>query len=212
MKIRVTSPTRHEGYVLTACCPSCGRDGTFERIPHVGMQDLNTGPYILGLRRCPNPSCYQYLFFIHSSTLNEVIATYPAQRIDFDKTGIPEQIIKYFEEAVTCHAERCYTAAAMMIRRTLEEICGEQGGEGDNLKEKIQSLQSKIVIPVDLFEGMDELRLLGNDAAHIESKDFENVGNDEVEVGIELTKEILKAVYQYSQLLDRLRSLKKKDD
>ena len=209
MEIKITNTSLHSGHVLTTCCPQCGRDGTFEGISNIN--DCFAPPYILGLRRCPNPSCNSYLFFVHSAQLNKLMVTYPALRIDFDKTGIPEQITKYFEEAVTCHAERCYTAAAMLIRRTLEEICGEQGGEGDNLKERIQSLQDKIIIPKELFEGMDELRLLGNDAAHIESKDFENVGKDEVEVGIELTKEILKAVYQYSQLLDKLRSLKKKD-
>jgi hypothetical protein len=36
------------------------------------------------------------------------------------------------------------------------------------------------------------------------------VGREEVEVAIELTKEVLKAVYQYAALLDRMRALKKK--
>jgi hypothetical protein len=35
------------------------------------------------------------------------------------------------------------------------------------------------------------------------------VGKEEVEVGIEFAKEVLKAVYQYSALLSKLRALKK---
>jgi hypothetical protein len=50
---------------------------------------------------------------------------------------------------------------------------------------------------------------LGNDAAHIESQTFNDVGKTEVEISIEFTKEILKAVYQYEGLLSRIRSLKK---
>ena len=56
---------------------------------------------------------------------------------------------------------------------------------------------------------MQELRLLGNDAAHIEADTFEKIGKDELEISIEFTKEILKAVYQYESLLEKLRSLKK---
>jgi len=50
--------------------------------------------------------------------------------------------------------------------------------------------------------------LLGNDAAHIESQEYTKVGKEEVEIGIELAKEVLKAVYQYAALLGRLRALK----
>jgi hypothetical protein len=41
-------------------------------------------------------------------------------------------------------------------------------------------------------DGLDDLRLLGNDAAHIESKEFDAIGQEEVEIGIEFTKEVLK--------------------
>jgi hypothetical protein len=56
---------------------------------------------------------------------------------------------------------------------------------------------------------MDELRILGNDAAHIEAKEYENISNEELSVAIEFTKEILKGIYQYSSLLSKMRSLKK---
>jgi hypothetical protein len=60
-----------------------------------------------------------------------------------------------------------------------------------------------------LLNGLDDLRLLGNDAAHIESQVYSKVSQEEIEVALEFTKEVLKAIYQYSALLARLRSLKK---
>jgi hypothetical protein len=51
------------------------------------------------------------------------------------------------------------------------------------------------------------LRLLGNDAAHIESNVYDKIEREEVEVGIEFTTEVLKGVYQMSALLARLRGL-----
>jgi hypothetical protein len=96
-----------------------------------------------------------------------------------------------------------------MVRKTLEELCNDRGATGSNLKERLISLGKKVVLPIELLDGLDDLRLLGNDAAHIESQEFNKVGREEVEIGIEFAKEVLKAVYQYSALLGRLRGLKK---
>jgi hypothetical protein len=96
-----------------------------------------------------------------------------------------------------------------MVRRTLEEVCSERQATGKDLKARISDLRSKIVIPGELLDAMDELRILGNDAAHIEAKDYDAISDTEVTVAIQFTKEILKSLYQYSSLLAKLRSLKK---
>lgn len=64
-------------------------------------------------------------------------------------------------------------------------------------------------MPPELLAAADELRLLGNDAAHIEAKAYDAIGPEESELAIELAKELLKAVYQYSSLVSRLQALKK---
>jgi len=99
-----------------------------------------------------------------------------------------------------------------MVRRTLEEICADLGAAGRDLKARIGDLKTKVVLPPELFEAMDELRLLGNDAAHIEAKSYDSIGTEELETAIEFTKEIMKGVYQYKGLLSKLRGLKKKTE
>lgn len=64
-------------------------------------------------------------------------------------------------------------------------------------------------MPKELIEAADEVRLLGNDAAHLEARIYDEIGKEEVEAAIDLTKEILKAVYQLSNLVDRLRALRR---
>ena len=118
-------------------------------------------------------------------------------------------MLSALEEAITCHSNQCYVASSIMIRKSLDLLCIDRGATSANLKQRIKSLGDKVLIPKELLEGMDDLRLLGNDAAHIESQVFDDVGKEEVEVGIEFSKEILKAVYQYSSLLSKLKSLKK---
>jgi hypothetical protein len=95
----------------------------------------------------------------------------------------------------------------MMVRKTLELLCEDRGAAGKDLKSRIESLRAKVLLPKELFEGIDGLRMLGNDAAHVESKVFDNIGQPEVEIAIEFAKEVLKAVYQYASLLTKLKSL-----
>jgi hypothetical protein len=140
---------------------------------------------------------------------NNITRSYPALRIDFEKTNIPTPVVSAIEEAITCHANECFIASAIMVRKTLEELCRDRGAQGKDLKQRVRDLGTKIVLPKELLDGLDDLRLLGNDAAHIESREYDQVGKEEVEVGIEFTKEVLKATYQYSALLARLRGLKK---
>ena len=188
-------------------CPGCGQLGTFELLIGNSQDIALAGGFRIGERRCPNSECRALIFVIWRN--NNVIRSYPALRIDFDKTNIPGAIVSALEEAITCHANECFIAAAIMVRKTLEEMCRERGGKGKDLKERIRDLGTKIVLPSDLLNGLDDLRLLGNDAAHIESREYDQVGKEEVEIGIEFTKEVLKAMFQYSALLNRLRGLKK---
>lgn len=196
------------GFIVSLRCPVCMQQGTFETI---GSNDLHLGnmnPAVLtGQRRCPNPECKAHLFVAVQN--NEILVSYPAERIDFDATNVPTAVVEALEEALTCHANQCFIAAAIMVRKTLEELCRERGATGPNLKARIKQLGTTVVLPQELLDGLDDLRLLGNDAAHIESREYDTIGKEEVEVGIELAKEVLKAVYQYSALLARLRALKK---
>jgi hypothetical protein len=65
------------------------------------------------------------------------------------------------------------------------------------------------LVPRELLDAADHLRLMGNDAAHVHAKDYDNIGKEEAELAIDLAKELLKAVYQYASLLTKLVSLKK---
>lgn len=190
-------------------CPSCRQRALFDSFSqYPDLQLLDAPPYsTVGLRYCPNEQCKTLVFFVARN--NRVIDSYPAETIDFDSENIPEFIKVPLAEAIICHSHNCFVASAMMVRKTLEALCEEKGASGPNLKEKIKDLGTKIIIPPELLQGLDDLRLLGNDAAHIESKTFDNIGQNEVEVGIEFTKEVLKAVYQYASLLSRLQALKK---
>ena len=208
MEVKIPQYSTGGGTRPSLRCPSCRQIGTFEvinNVPDVHVQSLG---YWLGQKRCPNTSCCAHVFVVLDRN-QAVLRSYPAELIDFDPTNIPSKITRTFEEALTCHAEQCFVAGAIMVRRTLEEVCSDKGASGKDLRERIQNLRSKVVLPQELFAAMDELRLLGNDAAHIEAKSYDAIEKEEMKVAIALTKEILKAVYQLDDLVKRLQALKK---
>ena len=209
MIIKVNTESTGDLGTIGIRCPGCGREGSFENVAIGG--DLVVENYWLGQRKCPNKNCKTHIFYIYDSSKKEVIASYPSQRIDFDTTDIPSQVVETFEETISCHSHESYVASAIMVRRTIEEICEDKGAKGKNLKDKIIDLGNKILIPKEFIEGMDELRLLGNDAAHIEARIYKDIGKLELDVAIKFAKELLKSVYQYSSLLKELQSLKNKN-
>ena len=185
-------------------CPYCRKEIVAEPL----RPDLNIGPGCFsGQRRCPNRECLGHIFVIFYEGRLAVI--YPPTRIDFNPENIPQNIINTFEQAITCHSTGCFVASAIMVRRTLEEVCVNQGTKGNNLKERIEDLESKITISKEFLDGMNELRILGNDAAHVEAKEYENISKEETTIAIECAKEILKSLYQQGSIVEKLKSLKK---
>jgi hypothetical protein len=184
--------------------------GTFEPIRDVhdaATHDVfGSHRVVMGVRRCPNPECQKGVFVVSAGLT--VLVSYPPEVLDVDTTNLPEQVLASLEEAVQCHSIGCYRAAAIMVRRTLEDVCADRGATGDNLKARIKALGTTVVVPAELIDGLDELRLLGNDAAHVEAQAYNEVGPDEVEVAIEVVKTLLLGVYQTAGLIGRLHALK----
>ena len=183
-------------------CPYCRHSAVFVAIG----SDIQISQYFkCGQRLCPD--CKGHLFVVFE--YDKLFRAYPPLRIDFSTVDIPAAIVRTFDEALSCHAQNCFVSAAIMVRRTLEEICADHGAKGGDLRARIGDLKGKVVLPPELFDAMDELRLIGNDAAHIEAKSYESIGPEELQAAIEFAKEVMKGVYQYKGLLSKLRSLKK---
>lgn len=204
--IRVGGVTNGDPRAVPLRCPACHREGAFHALP--GQQDAFTSGVFLGQRHCPVAECRTHVFVVWSGN-GRVTISYPLERADFDGTNIPPNVADVFDEALTSQASRCFVAAGMLVRKTLELLCEERGAEGKDLKERIGNLRRVLILPEALLTAADGLRLLGNDAAHVRAKTYESVGEDEIAIAIELTKEILKAAYQYEALVARLNALRK---
>lgn len=207
VSMKVVNMKNYQNTELMGTCPHCNKEVMF--IP-IGTDILiapeNQKKIICGQRKCPNNECQMHVFVIYTG--NTILCIYPSAKLDFDTSDIPENIVSIFKEALDCFSSGAFIATAIMIRRTLEEICSHHGCTGKTLVARLKELQKNVILPLELFEAMDELRLLGNDAAHIEAKAYNEINKNEADIAIEFTKETLKALYQYKCLLSKMRSLK----
>jgi hypothetical protein len=195
---------------LNLRCPECRRDVTFESLGWHDIQMVTPGGYVYaGQRKCGNPVCRSHLFVVLDGD-HSVLTSYPPETLDFDATDIPPKVVAAFEEAIKCHAQQCYVASAIMVRKTLEELCADREATDNTLHDKIESLGKLVILPPAFLVGLHDLRLLGNDAAHLESRVYEDIGQEEVEVAVAVTKEVLKATYQYDGIMGSLAALKAK--
>ena len=148
MKADLRQRQNVSGINLTIKCPHCGNIGTFETIhDDIRCTDYKGKSVVIGIKKCPNPNCGGHAFVTYDPGSRSVLDSYPITRLDFNKDDIPTQIAETFEEAIICHANKCYIASAIMVRKTLEQLCKDKGAEGRNLKERIQALIETITMP-----------------------------------------------------------------
>ena len=114
--------------LISARCPGCHKHSVFQPLgkdllftqrgfsPTGSLPDLSAGQ-----RRCPDPKCGAHLFFIAAGT--KTLVTYPAETIPIDSTDLPDGVDSALREAATCHANQAFVASAIMVRKTLEELC-----------------------------------------------------------------------------------------
>lgn len=106
--------------------------------------------------------------------------------------AIPEKLRANMQEAQRCLDAFAYTAAAMVVRRSLELLAGEYQIKERTLAKSIAKLRDEKHIDERLFFWADELRLAGNDAAHeIDQETDEQTARDM----FQLVEAILDYVY-----------------
>jgi hypothetical protein len=118
--------------------------------------------------------------------------------------AIPVPIILTYYEARDCFRAKCYTATAIMCRKTLEGIAEEHKVTVRNLATALKEMRDKGIIESRLYEWADALRISGNEAAHgvnvsISKQDAKDI--------LEFTNALLEYVFTFQ---DRFEQFKKR--
>lgn len=126
---------------------------------------------------------------------------YPA-RDDLLGWSIPRPIAAAFSEAAHCRSSKAFTACAIMCRKTLEGVCDDHKVTGNNLQQRLAALRDSGAIEGRLYEWADELRLVGNEAAH---DVHVQVGPEDARDTFEFTRALLEYAYTFRHRFDEFK-------
>ena len=115
---------------------------------------------------------------------------------------IPEQLRKSLKECIQCLRSNSYTATVIMCRRTIEGFSQTKGVNESNLAKSIEKLKSKEIINSQLYEWANELRLIGNEAAH----NIETIFSaEDARDSLEFTIAILDFTYSFKEKFENFK-------
>jgi hypothetical protein len=150
------------------------------------------------------PKCnHPMLAYDDEGTEGEFVRIYPPRDRNLHPS-VPEPIRNAFTEARTCFRAKAFVAAAIMCRKTLEGICLAHGAKSRSLAAALKELKEKGIIENRLFEWAEELRAIGNEAAH--GVQF-IAKREDAEDALQFTEALIEYVFTYR---DRFEEFKKR--
>jgi hypothetical protein len=129
---------------------------------------------------------------------DRIVILHPTERV-LD-ASIPRPIARSYAEAASCSQSQCFTACAIMCRRTLEGICAHRDILKGNLESKLKKLKDDGVIEQRLFEWADSLRLVGNEAAH---DVYAEVSKEDARDLLDFTRALVEYIFTFTEAFAR---------
>ena len=148
-------------------CPFCMEEGNFSTEFHVEKKKPN-GSKVLNFDtlKCGNCSSYVQIFWSAGDGLHDYRAQPFPLRYEKAPKEYPEAIGRFWLQAKRNLKDSNYDAAAVMARSSLQLALRSNDAKGANLKQEIDDLATKGILPPIMQEWSHNLRELGNDSAH----------------------------------------------
>jgi hypothetical protein len=108
---------------------------------------------------------------------------------------IPEELRREHREAQSCFNADAYTATVVMVRRALEGVCSHHNITATNLVRALEEMERQGLIEGRLLEWAQELRVLGNQAAHFTGRP---VARQDAQDALELAEALLDYLYLFT--------------
>ena len=153
--------------VYKIICPFCMEQGKFSTEFHAAKKQPN-GDKVLNFDtlKCGNCAAYVQVFWSAGARLHSFRAQPWPLKYEKAPEQYPEAIGRFWLQAKRNMADRNWDAAAVMARSSLQLALRSHDAKGSNLKQEIDDLASKGLLPPIMQEWSHNVRELGNDSAH----------------------------------------------
>jgi len=118
-------------------------------------------------------------------------------------SAIPESLRREITEARICFDAKAYTAAVVMVRRTLEGVCSDHGVIKQTLHNALKVMAEKGTLDGRLLAWADELRVLGNEGAHFTGS---VVSREDANDAIALAEAVLDYLYVLARQFENFKT------
>jgi hypothetical protein len=149
-------------------CPFCSERGNFE-VEHHAEKKKPNGSKVLNFDTLKCGNCASYVMVFWSASRdhhNYKIVPWPIGKLKKYPDHWPEAVGRYWLQAKRNLKDQNWDAAALMARSSLQVSLREQNAIGNNLKQEIDDLADKGVLPKIMQDWAHNVRELGNDSAH----------------------------------------------
>jgi hypothetical protein len=142
-------------------------EGNFSTEFHAEKKQRN-GSKVLNFDtlKCGNCSSYVQVFWSAGDRLHSYRVQPWSLKYEKAPEQYPEAIGRFWLQAKTNLKDRNWDAAAVMARSALQFALRSNNAKGANLKQEIDNLASKGILPPIMREWSHNVRELGNDSAH----------------------------------------------
>jgi hypothetical protein len=148
-------------------CGFCNEEGNFERVHRLKKENKATGKALhYEILKCGNCGNFTMVLWSAGRGLYDFLTLpWPRQTTGFPKHW-PEDVGRHWVQAKRSLEGKNWDAAALMARSGIQLIARYQNAAGANLKQEIDDLAKKGILPPTMKEWAHEVRELGNDNAH----------------------------------------------
>ena len=153
--------------VYQITCPFCGESGNFSTEFSAKKKKPN-GRKVLNFDtlKCGNCASFVQVFWAAGDRLHEYRVQPWPLKLEKAPDHWPEAIGRYWLQAKRNIRDENWDAAAVMARSALQLALRDQNAMGKNLREEIDNLSQKGILPKIMQEWSHHVRELGNESAH----------------------------------------------
>ncbi|MEV4499180.1 DUF4145 domain-containing protein [Micromonospora arborensis] len=117
-------------------------------------------------------------------------------------SAVPKPLRDEHNQARKCFDAKAYTAAAVMVGRTLEGVCAENNVKERTLILSLRKMKDNNLIDERLYQWADELRVLRNEGAHYTGS---QVSREDAADALALSEALLDYMYVLSAKFEEFR-------
>ena len=148
-------------------CPFCMETGNFSTEFHATKKQPNGSKIInFDTLKCGNCSSFVQVLWSAGDTVHDYRVQPWPLKIEHAPEHYPAAIGRFWLQAKRNLRDRNWDAAAVMARSALQLALRSNGAVGANLKQEIDNLASKGILPPLMQDWSHNVRELGNDSAH----------------------------------------------